>query len=120
MKTVELVKGISSSVLGFGCAPIMGSVDAKSSKRALDFAFDNGINHLDLARSYGFGEAEEFVGRLIKNKREKMVIASKFGIKPNWKASVFKSVKPIARALRGKAKITRARQACPIIPLRKM
>ena len=57
MKKVELVKGIQSSVLGFGCAPILGSVGAKTATRAIDCAIDCGITHFDLARSYGYGEA---------------------------------------------------------------
>ena len=121
MRTVELIKGISSSVLGFGCAPILGSVDAKSAKRALEFAFDNGVNHLDLARSYGFGEAEKFIGEFVKGKRQEVVIASKFGIKPNWKASLLKSVKPIVRTLRGKPKKNKdERQTATVAPTKNM
>jgi len=113
MRTVELTKGIHSSVLGFGCAPIMGSIDAKTAKYALDFAIDNGINHLDLARSYGFGEAEGFVGKLLKGKRHEIVLASKFGIKPNWKASVLKSIKPIIRIVRSRTKKNEPKPALP-------
>lgn len=113
MRTVELTNGIHSSVLGFGCAPILGSIDAKTAKYALDFAIDHGINHLDLARSYGFGEAEGFVGKLVKGKRHEMVLASKFGIKPNWKASLLKSVKPIVRAIRNRTKKNEAKPAIP-------
>jgi aryl-alcohol dehydrogenase-like predicted oxidoreductase len=115
MKTVELTNGIHSSVLGFGCAPIQGSVDAKTAKYALDYAIDHGINHLDLARSYGFGEAEGFIGKLIKGKRDEMVLASKFGIRPNWKASVLKPVKPIIRTLRNLNKKSKTKPAAPAV-----
>ena len=64
MRTVELIKGIHSSELGFGCAPIQGAVDSKSAKYAPDYAIDHGINHLDLARSYGYGDAEGLVGKI--------------------------------------------------------
>ncbi len=104
MKKVELVKGISSSVLGFGCAPILGSVGAKTALRALDCALDCGITHFDLARSYGYGEAERFVGKVIKNKRSEVVLASKFGITANWKAQALKPAKPILRFVLGKLK----------------
>lgn len=99
MRKVELVKGIHSSVLGFGCAPILGSKDCKISTRAIEIALDNGINHFDLARSYGYGEAEEFVGKLIKSKRNSLVITSKFGIQANWKALLIRPLKPILRNL---------------------
>ncbi len=104
MKKVELVKGISSSVLGFGCAPILGSVGAKTALRALDCALDCGITHFDLARSYGYGEAEQFLGKVIKNKRSDVVLASKFGITANWKAQALKPAKPILRFVLGKLK----------------
>lgn len=104
MKQVELVKGIRSSVLGFGCAPILGSVGAKTALRALDCALDCGINHFDLARSYGYGEAERFVGKVIKNRRSEVVLVSKFGITANWKAHALKPAKPLLRFVLGKIK----------------
>jgi len=104
MRTIELVKGIHSSVLGFGCAPILGSVGSKKAQRSLDVALAYGINHLDLARSYGYGEAERFVGTVIKNRRDKLVLASKFGIVANWKAKLLSPIKPVVRFLRQNAK----------------
>jgi len=114
MKYVELIKGVPSSVLGFGCAPILGAVDSKSTKLALDYALDNGINHLDLARSYGYGEAEKFVGKIIEGKRQQMVIASKFGIQANWKASLLKYAKPLIRNFRNTVKSDKLAIANPI------
>lgn len=102
MRTIQLVEGIHSSVIGFGCAPILGSVGAAKAKHALDVALSNGINHLDLARSYGYGEAEQFVGRCVAGRRDKVVLASKFGIRANWKAMLLKPLKPAVRFLRKK------------------
>lgn len=104
MRKVELAKGVHSSILGFGCAPIMGSVDAGTGKRAIHCALDLGINHFDLARSYGYGEAEAFVGKLVKGNRQNLVLASKFGIVANWKASLIAPVKPLVRYAIGKIK----------------
>ncbi|MGZ3755657.1 MAG: aldo/keto reductase [Mucilaginibacter sp.] len=97
MRKVELVKGIQSSVLGFGCAPILGSVGAKTALRAIDCAIDCGITHFDLARSYGYGEAERFVGNALRNKRDMVVLTSKFGITANWKADILRPIKPSLR-----------------------
>lgn len=97
MRKVELVKGIQSSVLGFGCAPILGSVGSQKAKYALDAAIDNGITHFDLARSYGYGQAEYFVGNYLKLKRNDLVYASKFGIKANFKAKLLIPFKPFLR-----------------------
>jgi aryl-alcohol dehydrogenase-like predicted oxidoreductase len=102
MKYIELTPGISSSALGFGCAPILGAVDKKKSTEAILSALDCGINHFDLARSYGYGEAEYFIGKLLKHKRDKIVIATKFGIKANWKANILKPLKPVVRFLKDK------------------
>jgi aryl-alcohol dehydrogenase-like predicted oxidoreductase len=97
MKRIELVNGIQSSVLGFGCAPILGSVGNGKAKRAIDCALDFGINHFDLARSYGYGEAEAFVGKQLRKQRDKVIFASKFGIKANFKAKLLSPVKPLIR-----------------------
>lgn len=97
MKKIELVKGIESTVLGFGCAPILGSEGAKKSIRAISCAIDCGINHFDIARSYGYGSAEQFLGKAIQSKRKEVIIASKFGIKANLKAKILSPLKPILR-----------------------
>ena len=97
MKKIELVKGIHSSVLGFGCAPILGSVGSAKSSRAISCAIEYGINHFDLARSYGYGSAEKFLGKAIGAKRKDIVISSKFGIKANIKAKILSPVKPLLR-----------------------
>lgn len=77
---------IKSSVLGFGCAPIIGARGPKECKKMIRLALELGINHFDLARSYGFGEAEKFVGLMLSKQRDRLVIASKFGIVANQKA----------------------------------
>ncbi len=104
MKKIELVKGIHSSIIGFGCAPILGSVGAATAKIAVNYALECGVTHFDLARSYGYGEAEQFVGKIINSRRNEIVIATKFGIKANWKAGLLRPAKPIIRYLKNKIK----------------
>ena len=101
MRKIEIIKDVYSSVLGFGCAPILGAVSGKVAERAINIAIDCGINHFDLARSYGYGEAESFLGKVLKGKRNEVVIATKFGIKANWKSSLLKPLKPIVRYVKG-------------------
>lgn len=115
MKTIELYKGIYSSQLGFGCAPILGSVDAATAKRAIEVALDCGINHFDLARSYGYGEAESFVGNVLKSRRNQVILVSKFGIKANWKASFLKPLKPIVRLLKASRSKKKISEEFPIL-----
>jgi aryl-alcohol dehydrogenase-like predicted oxidoreductase len=101
MRKIELSEGLYSSALGFGCAPILGAIDGKKAARAIECAIETGVNHFDLARSYGFGEAESFVGKILKGRRDKVILASKFGIRANWKAQLFRPAKPIFRLLKG-------------------
>ncbi|MFC7338116.1 aldo/keto reductase [Haloferula chungangensis] len=104
MRSVELVSGIHSSVLGFGCAPILGAVGRREADRALGHALDCGVTHFDIARSYGYGEAESHVGRFLAGRREELVIASKFGIRATWKAGLLRPLKPLVRTLKGQRK----------------
>jgi aryl-alcohol dehydrogenase-like predicted oxidoreductase len=101
MRYVELHPGVKSSVIGFGCAPILGSVDAGTARHALTVALDEGINHFDLAPSYGYGEAQRFVGRFLGSRKHDVVIASKFGIQARAAAAVLRPLKPLIRRLRG-------------------
>ena len=100
MRKVNLAEGVESSILGFGCAPILGAVGGKVAQRALGCALDAGINHFDVARSYGYGEAEAFLGKFFKAKRDEVVIVSKFGIRATWKAGLMRPLKPAVRTLR--------------------
>jgi len=42
-------------------------------------ALDLGINHLDSSDMYGWGQNEELLGRAIKGKRDRVLVATKFG-----------------------------------------
>ena len=105
MKKIELVEGINASVIGFGCSPIMGPVDSKTGKYAIDMAIEYGVNYFDVARSYGYGEAKGFLGKTLKSKKNEVYISTKFGIKPNWKANSFKKLKPIIGSMNFKVSV---------------
>jgi len=100
MKRIEILPGIQTSVLGFGCAPILGSVDAATARIALSAALDCGITHFDLARSYGYGQAERFVGRFLRDRRDEVTIATKFGIRATALAGALAPLKPLLRSLK--------------------
>lgn len=85
------------SELGFGCSAIMGRVGAQQSMRALEKAWDLGINFFDTARSYGYGESEAVLGRFLQGKRDKAVIATKFGILASNQSFLMRIGKPIVR-----------------------
>ena len=60
-----------------------GSVDDAESLRALDAAFASGVNFFDTAANYGAGHSEAILGQAIKGRRDKAVIATKFGYRVN-------------------------------------
>lgn len=76
---------LEASVIGYGCWVISGSdfwtgTGDESSIKAVQTAYDMGINFFDVAPVYGFGHAEELLGKALKGKREKVIIASKCGL----------------------------------------
>ena len=100
MKTIEWENSkLSTSKLGFGCAPIMGRVGKKKSLYALDMSYELGVRHFDIARSYGFGEAEGVLGQFIRQKRDTLTITTKFGINPPKNQKVLSKIKPLARMI---------------------
>ena len=56
-----------------------GNTDDEESIRAVHAALDLGVNFFDTAANYGAGHSEVILGRALKGKREKVVIATKFG-----------------------------------------
>ena len=55
----------------------MGTWEAPN-ENVMSYAIDKGINYIDTAPEYKEGEEERMVGRVVKNRRDKVVIASKF------------------------------------------
>ncbi len=77
---------IEASVVAFGAWAIggwkWGGTDANQAVDAIDAAIAEGINFIDTAAVYGFGVSEEIVGKAIeKHAREKLVIATKCGLR---------------------------------------
>jgi aryl-alcohol dehydrogenase-like predicted oxidoreductase len=56
-----------------------GDTDDDESIRAVHAAMDMGVNFFDTAANYGAGHSEVILGRALKGKRDKVVIATKFG-----------------------------------------
>ncbi|GAP20380.1 aldo/keto reductase [Leptolinea tardivitalis] len=56
-----------------------GVTDDEESIRTIHAAFDQGVNWIDTAACYGLGHAEEVVARTIKDRRSKVIIATKCG-----------------------------------------
>ena len=72
---------LNVSLIGIGCNNFGWRTDAAGAAAVVDAALDAGINLFDTADVYGGGESEEFLGKALKGRRNKAIIASKFGIK---------------------------------------
>jgi aryl-alcohol dehydrogenase-like predicted oxidoreductase len=57
-----------------------GSLDDAESIRTIHRALELGVTHIDTAEIYGPFHSEEIVGRAIKDRRDQVVAATKFGL----------------------------------------
>jgi aryl-alcohol dehydrogenase-like predicted oxidoreductase len=85
MKHVSL-GGLDVSRIGLGAMTMAGvytsggGLDDDESIRAIHRALDLGVTHIDTAEIYGPFHSEGLVGRAIKDRRDQVVIATKFGL----------------------------------------
>ena len=83
--------GIEVSAMGLGCWAVGGpwtindspagwsGVDDAESLRAIHRAFELGVTFFDTAANYGAGHSERLLAQAFKGRRDKVVIATKFG-----------------------------------------
>lgn len=74
--------GIEVSVIGTGLWAVgggSGPVDDKNALAAIDASLDAGINFFDTADVYGDGHSEELLGKAMRGRRERFVLATKIG-----------------------------------------
>lgn len=68
------------SIVGLGCNAFGSRIDAAQTKAVVDAAIGAGINYFDTAESYGDGLSETYLGKALGSRRDKVVIASKWGL----------------------------------------
>ena len=98
--------GVNGPVVGpqglgcMGMSEFYGPTDAEEARRTLEHALDKGVTLFDTADAYGYGANEEFLSSFVRDHRDEVVLATKFGI-------VRKKDDPAYRGVRGDAAYVR-------------
>ena len=81
MRTRRLgADGPEVTVVGLGCNNFGGRVDLEGTRVVVDASLDAGINFFDTADIYGNGGgSEELLGRVLEGRRDRVLLATKFG-----------------------------------------
>ncbi|MGD0993772.1 MAG: aldo/keto reductase [Gemmatimonadales bacterium] len=74
------IGSLEVSVVGLGCNNFGGRLDLAATKAVVNAALDAGITFLDTADVYGGTKSEEFLGRILAGRRDRVTIATKFGM----------------------------------------
>lgn len=71
--------GTKVSAYALGGSSFGSRTSEEESIKIIDEALDFGVNLIDTSNRYGKGESERIIGKAVKNKRQNVILASKFG-----------------------------------------
>ncbi|HEY3783421.1 MAG TPA: aldo/keto reductase [Fimbriimonadaceae bacterium] len=74
------IGSLDVTVVGLGCNNFGGRLDVEQTRAVVDGAIDSGINFFDTADIYGKTKSETFLGEVLKGRRDKIILATKFGM----------------------------------------
>jgi aryl-alcohol dehydrogenase-like predicted oxidoreductase len=75
-------QGLKVSTIGLGCmslSGVYGDANDAESERLIHQAIELGVDHFDSSDMYGWGHNETVLGRALKGRRDRVVLATKFG-----------------------------------------
>ncbi len=67
-------------MVGLGCNNFGRRIDLDATRAVVDAALAQGVTFFDTADVYGRGQSEEFLGELLEGRRDRVVLATKFGM----------------------------------------
>lgn len=74
------IGSLSVSLVGLGCNNFGIRLDQARTTQVVNAALDAGIDFFDTADVYGGTHSEEFLGRALAGKRDRAIVATKFGL----------------------------------------
>jgi aryl-alcohol dehydrogenase-like predicted oxidoreductase len=74
------IGSLEVTIVGLGCNNFGWRLDYDGTLAVIDAALDAGINFFDTADIYGGTQSEEMIGRALAGRRDKVVLATKFGM----------------------------------------
>ena len=74
------IGSLDVSVVGLGCNNFGRRCDEEATRRVVDASLDAGVTFLDTADIYGGTKSEEFLGRILQGRHDRVVLATKFGM----------------------------------------
>src|SRR5689334_19346549 len=72
-------RGPEVGVVGLGTNNFGPRIDYDAARAVVDAALDAGVTLLDTADIYGNGTSEEIIGKALEGRRDRVVVATKFG-----------------------------------------
>ena len=88
MKQRTIGTGLSCGVIGLGCNQMLDLANEET-VRVAHRAIDLGMNQFDSADIYGNGRSEEFLGQVLQNRRDEIVVVSKCGIRRTPSGNIY-------------------------------
>ena len=78
MRTNQL-GSLEISRVGLGCNNFGRRIDEAAARAVIDAALEAGVTFFDTANVYGEGASERFIGEALRGRRDRFVLATKFG-----------------------------------------